>query len=433
MSVSPAVRVGIIVFVALVALAAVAWFLTGYRIRAAGYPVTAVFSDALGLTTGSEVRMAGVTIGYVDDITLDRHQRAVVRMAVNRRYLIPRGSIFTLRVGMLIGEKYIDIIPNRKGKGFLSAGAKVKGDVPPRIEDILPDAKQLVANLKDASENLKDILSDEEFEVRIKNSLANIEMATIRMNQTMATIQGTVVGEQDKIRMMVSNAAVTSENLRELTGELERFVKDGNIQNSIRETLATAQHTADNLDRTTASLEKLVTNPEFQDNIRQTAAEARKAVEESREVINRIGRVFGLGHGMKAGIRTSGLDVESLFNPEDNRFRATITTTVPLKNGKFLDLGIYDIGAGNKLVFQPGIPIGPKTDFRYGIYASSPGLGLDQALSSRAYGRLDLYDSYDPRLDFRLGYDVTDDWGLLFGVDRVFDDNQFTLGMRLRK
>ena len=135
---SPSVRVGIIVFVALVALGGVAWFLTGYRIRIAGYKVTGIFSDAQGLTVGSEVRMAGVAIGVVDRIGLDDHQRASVAMLINRKRKIPVGSTFTLRVGLLIGEKYIDI--ERSIQEFL------------RIEDaydyFIADADGLVHRLR---------------------------------------------------------------------------------------------------------------------------------------------------------------------------------------------------------------------------------------------------------------------------------------------
>jgi len=110
-----------------------------------------------------------------------------------------------------------------------------------------------------------------------------------------------------------------------------------------------------------------------------------------------------------------------------------LSTTISLKDDSFLRLGLYDIGAGNKLILQPGQMIDSRMDFRYGIYASRFGLGLDYALSSKWFSSLNLYDSYDPRLDVESGYNVTDDWGVLLGVDRLFDDNKVTLGVRLTK
>lgn len=433
MAVSPAVRVGMIIFIALVAFGAVAWFLTGYRIRAAGYMVTAVLDNALGVTKGSEVRMAGVTIGVVDDISLDRNQRAVVRMLINKRYRIPVRSRFILRVGMLIGEKYLDIVPNRETREYLESGDNVEGEVPTRIEDLLPQTQELLANLTEASENLRDLLGDRELQTQLHRSLANVERATARLDRTMAAIQGTVIAEQDEMRAIVSNVALASENVRDLTAELEQFVKQGGLQENIGETLASARRSAESLERTTVSLEKLATAPEFQEDIRGTVSEAREAVKEARGVIDRLGRIFGKGPSLTAGIPTRESSVEALYRPGDGRFRTTLSTTVPLREDNFLDLGIYDVGAGNKLILQPGRPMSSTTDLRYGIYASRLGLGLDHVFSSRTFGALNLYDPDEPRLDVRAGYNITDNWGVLLGVDSLFGDNQLTLGVRLTK
>lgn len=432
MAVNPAVRVGIIIFVALVALAAVAWFLTDYRIRVSGYTITTTFDNALGLTKGSQVTMAGVTIGQVDDISLDRKQRAVVRMLINRRYRIPEGSRFILRVGLLIGEKYVDIIPNRQADAYIPAGSTIDGEVPPRIEDILPAANELVANLNAVSKSLKDVLSDDEFETRIKRSLANIESATASLDRTMAGLEGIVTAEQDDIRIIVSNVARASESLRDLTGEIEQFARRGDVQSSITGTLSAAQKAAENLERTTASLEQLTTSPEFQEDIRQTVSGAREAVEQAQEVLTRVKRILGGGSGGPL-ITPRETSLETLFRPDDGRFRATVSATLPLSEHRFLNLGVYDIGADNKLILQPGQAIGPRTDFRYGIYASRLGFGLDHQFSARSYGTLNLHDPKDPRLDLQAGYNVTDRWGLLMGVDDLFGQNMFTLGARFTR
>ena len=433
MVVSPAVRVGIIVFIAMVALGAVAWFLTEYNLRVAGYPLTAVFDDSLGLIEGSTVTMAGVKVGRVETITLDKEQRAVVRIKINPEYRIPEGSIFVLRVGLLVGEKTVDIVPNREAEKYLRPGAGVVGEVPIRMEDILPQAKQLVANLSEASESLKSVLADREFQERIKRSLANIERATASLDRTMYVVENSVTGQQDEVRAIVSNVQLASGSLRDLMGELERFAEQGRLQKSVGETLASAQRAAASLERTATSIEQLATAPGFQEDIRQTAAEARTAVGEAREVISRFGRIFGRGARLKAEIPTRQTSLEGLLRPDEGRFRATLSATIPLEGDNFLNVGAYDIGAGNKLILQPGQAINPRADFRYGIYASRLGLGLDYALSSRSFASLNLYDSYEPRLDVQAGYSLSDNFGVLLGMDDLFDDNKFTLGVRLTK
>jgi phospholipid/cholesterol/gamma-HCH transport system substrate-binding protein len=60
------------------------------------YPVRAAFSDATGLVKGDEVRLAGVRIGKVGSLQVDRG-KALVSMKIDDRHRVPRGSRFELR------------------------------------------------------------------------------------------------------------------------------------------------------------------------------------------------------------------------------------------------------------------------------------------------------------------------------------------------
>lgn len=426
---SPAVRVGIIVLLAIIALGGVAWFLTGYRIRVSGYNVTGIFSDAQGMTVGSEVRMAGVVIGVVDRVGLDEHDRASILMLINRKYKIPVGSTFTLRVGLVIGDKYIDIQPNRQSKKFIEPGTVVQGLVPPRIEDLLPLAQRVLNNLNLFATNINNIVGKKDFQERLDRSFRNIERATELLRQTMSVIQGTVAGEQDEVEAIIQNVQLASQNLVGLTRELEQFIGEPGTKENIQGTLEAARNATESLDRTANSLEKLVTAPGFQEDIRQTVKDAREAAEEAKQVIGRIGGVFG-GGGRKPRITTRETKLEGLYIPDDGLFRATLQTTIPQRDDRFLNLGIYDFGGENNLILQGGEPIGGRTDFRYGLYASKLGLGLDYQLTPRTSGTINLYDPNSPRFDFEAGYAINDNWGLLLGVDRLFDENQITLGAR---
>jgi phospholipid/cholesterol/gamma-HCH transport system substrate-binding protein len=268
MTVNPAVKVGIIVFIALVLFGVAAVFLTGYRGKS--YPIIVVFDDIMGLTEGSSVTMAGVRIGRVDDIKLNDKQQAVVTLKIGREYRIPENSIFVLRVGLLVGEKSIDIIPNRKSNVYLRRNTRVVGQVPPRIEDILPDARRLVANLTEVSASLKDTLTGIDFKGKIDRSLANLESATANLDLTMAGIRDLVSAQSDDVSGIVNNVLLASESLRDLTSQLDRIAQEGRFGESIGATLASAQRAAASLERTTASLEQLVTAPDFQADIRET-------------------------------------------------------------------------------------------------------------------------------------------------------------------
>lgn len=75
------------------------------------YKVYANFNDIGGLSVRGQVSMAGVTIGEVTDITLDRETyQARVEMSVNKSVdIIPTDSTAVIRTAGLLGEKYIDV------------------------------------------------------------------------------------------------------------------------------------------------------------------------------------------------------------------------------------------------------------------------------------------------------------------------------------
>lgn len=421
------------VFLAVVALILVIGFLRGWSFERNTYTITVVFTNALGMMQGDLVRMAGVPIGDVGSLGLTTHQRAELILRINGKYRIPEGSQFIARVGLLIGERYVEVVPNRGAKEFLKPGARVLGQAPPRIEDLLPDVQELVKNLATASSGLRELVTDEKVRSGLRQSVRNIEVATASLERTLGGVEELVGRNQDEVDRITRNIAVASDSMRKMAASLEELASDKALRQDVAESVQAARRAVESLERSLTSLEKLVTAQDFQENIRQTVAGARQAVEEARQVIGKAERLFPRTPEIKGKVPPRGLNLDMVYSIDENRFTAELTTTVPIGTDRSLRLGLFDVGAGNKLILQPGQTVGSGSILRYGIYASRLGIGLEHPFSSRAFGRLDVYDSYEPKLNLRAGYSVTKDWSLVLGVDQVFDENRFVAGLRLRQ
>lgn len=94
---------------------------TGYLISVIGgfsffsrdqYSLHGYFSTATGLKPGAGVEMAGVHIGVVESITLDR-ERYVAKVAfkIDKTVEISEDSIAAVKTAGIIGEKFLDISP----------------------------------------------------------------------------------------------------------------------------------------------------------------------------------------------------------------------------------------------------------------------------------------------------------------------------------
>jgi phospholipid/cholesterol/gamma-HCH transport system substrate-binding protein len=103
-----------------------------------GYTVQATFSNVAGLRVGTSVEIAGVDVGWVDDIRLKNYQ-AVVAFRINDGIQIPEDSIASIRTKGLIGEQFVKISPGGSDKN-LGPGDEIKETEPP------VDIMDLIAN-----------------------------------------------------------------------------------------------------------------------------------------------------------------------------------------------------------------------------------------------------------------------------------------------
>ncbi|MEE8431002.1 MAG: outer membrane lipid asymmetry maintenance protein MlaD [Candidatus Desulfatibia sp.] len=76
------------------------------------YSVSAQFQSISGLNIGASVEVAGVQIGKVDSISLDKEEMvAVVKMKIQKGVVLTDDVIASIKTAGLIGDKYINLTP----------------------------------------------------------------------------------------------------------------------------------------------------------------------------------------------------------------------------------------------------------------------------------------------------------------------------------
>lgn len=88
----------------------------------------AVFSSASELTSGSQVRIAGVVVGKVTDVEIHRRDQAMVTFKIDEDVPITRDSRANVRFLNLIGDRYMSLSEGKEGAPRLARGATIPID-----------------------------------------------------------------------------------------------------------------------------------------------------------------------------------------------------------------------------------------------------------------------------------------------------------------
>ena len=120
------------IVVAFVIICAALFFTTAYKYSAKqnnsanSYDLYASFDRADGISVGSEVKIAGIIIGYVQEAKLDlKNYNAKIRLNIENNIKIPLDSSANIISDGLLGGKFIDITIGGD-EGYLIPGGFIK-------------------------------------------------------------------------------------------------------------------------------------------------------------------------------------------------------------------------------------------------------------------------------------------------------------------
>lgn len=86
------------------------------------YILYAEFENAGGIKPGSNVEIAGVEVGKVKAVKIDKEYRALISLTIEKDLKIQEDAIASIKTKGLIGEKYIEISPGGSDNILPSGG-----------------------------------------------------------------------------------------------------------------------------------------------------------------------------------------------------------------------------------------------------------------------------------------------------------------------
>jgi len=159
------VRVGLLVAAAMIVLMIFVFFIgSEQKIFSRKNEYKVRLDNVTGLAEGNPVKISGVTVGVIKDITLPRDPKmrdVDIELMVDRKYAdrIRTDSRARLKkLGLLAGDSYIDISPGSPKFDSLEPGSLIPAARQTNVDQLISSGEDLVDNFVQISYSLKNIL-----------------------------------------------------------------------------------------------------------------------------------------------------------------------------------------------------------------------------------------------------------------------------------
>ncbi len=200
------VLVGIVMAVAiLVAIVGSLWLARGGLSK--GYALYAKFPWSSGLKQGQPVLLAGVNVGYVDDVELRQDGTVLTTFRVGKEYKVPIGTVATVIANGIFGDMAIALTPVAPNPRSIPANDTVP------VGPASPGLAALTGKADSIATSVNAITTAFQRDLIASGGLTEMRVAIGEMRQTIAGTN----------RLVSQFSGIAAEQNRQLTATLASF------------------------------------------------------------------------------------------------------------------------------------------------------------------------------------------------------------------
>jgi phospholipid/cholesterol/gamma-HCH transport system substrate-binding protein len=472
--VTRAAKVGGMTF-ALVAAGIFAWrFVASDTGTNKGYRVHAYLPDVTGIAPRSRVMIAGIQVGYIDRLSLEK---GMARVDVKMRpdYPLFEDAAIGRRATSLIGESIIVLTPGTEGRKPIADDGEITHYIDePTIQSLESQIADILKDVKGVTQSLKATVGSDRGQEQIAQILKNIAEVTEQLNETVKenragvrsvinNVNAITGDSRPQLAEILQNIKQVTEDVRHMTASAQpgKDGKDGK-PGEIKSTMERINRASASLESTLASADVVAARLAKGEGTLGRLSKDETLINEVESTVESVGDfVGGLGRlqtvvGMRADYNflanTIKTYVEIRLQPSEDKYYSIELINDPRGKTGFQQI---DVDTTNpnfpphyrevittttnafRFSFQFAKRIGYFTG-RFGIKESTGGIGLDlHLLNDRFELRQDLFgfgEELSPRWRVALAYEFIRKLWLLGGVDDILnsDRRDYFIGLQLR-
>ncbi len=257
-------RVGIFVVIVLLLLFWITFKISSGTIfgRIQGYTLIAEFDNAQGLNTKTGVFIAGIKVGYVEDIKLV-DDKALVTLRIIPGVKIEDNVKAVIRTKGLLGEKYIEIVPGKQQAAVLKPGERIIfTESPPDLEELMNKLNSIASDVKSVTQSLNDVFGGSKGEKNMRGMFDNLNRTITHMDRLITSTNKNLNRTFDSVntfaQALKEQGPDILTNLAQISGELHAIIAEN--KQSVNSTMKNINQASEKLDKTLANLEVITGN-----------------------------------------------------------------------------------------------------------------------------------------------------------------------------
>ncbi len=252
-------KVGLFFLVGILLIGLAIEITVGTGLLTTGYDLYVTYHNVAGLRTGDPVQVAGLKLGRVEAIALQR-DGVRVTLRLERSTVVHRDSVARLDYQALSGSRFVAISLGSPTAAVLKDGDTIEGEIPPSITDFVDQLSGVARSVEDLSESLNEnqdrVLKSvnamiEDNRTSLQHALDNLDSITAKLDHGPGTLAKLLNDPTlyDRVNAVAADLQKVSNRLARGEGDLGRLVNgDGALYDEVRETVATLNTTANNLE-----------------------------------------------------------------------------------------------------------------------------------------------------------------------------------------
>lgn len=285
-------RVGLFIFVAIGIFLYLSINIRAIRFDRDQYNTyKAYFDDTSGVAIKAPVKIAGVDVGWVDEIRLLPDGKAELALQIHKNIRLSKNAYAMIHQDGLIGTKSLEIDPGDPSTGFLVSGSRLSmpGRTPASVGELLDQFRDIAATIQDIASSVRNVFATRKGEENMRLALNSIATASDRIANFSGILQRTMEKNEDNLNNILADIKDSAFSLKSTipsvkedfhllatnfqsasknAGEAFEHVGDAAIQG--RETLREAGEVVEKINTGKGLIGKLVNEDEAYNDLKKT-------------------------------------------------------------------------------------------------------------------------------------------------------------------